>query len=114
MISPRVARELQGKGFDVQAITGDRKELMSTPDAEIIRRIAPEPRAIVTNNVRDFRSIHEQCLSRKEEHAGMLFTLDATMPRNLQSIPLWINVLKAFLEAHPKDDEFKNRTKFLP
>lgn len=112
MISPRVARELQGRGFDVQAITGERAELKSTPDEEIVRRIAAEPRVIVTNNVRDFHAIHERLLARGEEHAGMIFTLDSEVPRSNKSLALWVDALAALLKVHPTEHDLRNRTTF--
>lgn len=114
MISPRVARELRDRGFDVQAVKGDRPELISTPDIEVVRRIRDEQRAIVTNNVGDFQPIHDQFMSRDEEHYGMLFTWDASLPRNKAKIALWVETLEAALKDNPGDDALRNRVKHLP
>lgn len=114
MISPRVARELRGARFDAQAIKGDRPDLESLPDLEIVRRLAAERRAIVTNDVLDFQPIHDRMGAAGEEHFGMLFTNDATMPRNKASIPLWVKTLAAILEASPADDALRNRVLHLP
>lgn len=114
MISPRIARELRGGEFDVQAIKSDRPDLESVADLEIVRRLAAEKRAVVTNDVLDFQLIHNQMAAAGEEHFGMLFTNDATMPRNKASIPLWVKTLKAILEANPADDALRNRVRHLP
>ena len=83
MISPKIARELRGRGdFDVQAIKGDRPDLEAVADREIVRRIAAEQRTLVTNDVLDFQLIHNQMLAAGEEHYGLIFTSDSTMPRN--------------------------------
>jgi predicted nuclease of predicted toxin-antitoxin system len=113
MISPRIARELRGLGFDVQAIKSDRPDLKAVADREIVRRLAAEKRAVVTNDVLDFGLIHSQMSGAGEEHFGMLFTNDATMPRNKASIPLWVKTLKAILEASPADDALRNRVRHL-
>jgi predicted nuclease of predicted toxin-antitoxin system len=114
MISPRIAHELRSQGFDVQAIKSDRPDLETLADREIVRRMAAEKRVVVTNDVLDFQLIHNQLLAAGEEHYGMVFTSDATMPRNKTSIPLWVKTLKALLEASPADDPLRNRVRHLP
>jgi predicted nuclease of predicted toxin-antitoxin system len=114
MISPRIARELRGEGFDVQAIKADRPDLEALADREIVRRIAAEKRAIVSNDVLDFGLIHNQLQASGEAHYGMVFTSDATMPRNKASIPIWVEALAQLLKANPADDALRNRVKHLP
>lgn len=115
MISPKIARELRSRGdFDVQAIKGDRPDLQAVADREIVRRIAAEQRALVTNDVLDFQLIHNQTLAAGEEHDGLIFTSDSTMPRNKASIPRWVNTLEKVLAEHLADDELKNRVRHLP
>jgi predicted nuclease of predicted toxin-antitoxin system len=114
MISPKIARELRGRGdFDVQAIKGDRPDLEAVADREIIRRIAAEQRTLVTNDVLDFQLIHNQMLAAGEEHYGLIFTSDTTMPRNKASIPLWVKALTELLKANPADDALRNRVRHL-
>jgi predicted nuclease of predicted toxin-antitoxin system len=114
MMPPRVAGELQGKGFDVQAANGERIELRGTPDEELVQLMAQETRAILTNDVRDFRPIHDRMLGAGESHAGLVFTRDSDLPRSRSALPLWVRTLSAFLESHPADDELRNRVVFLP
>jgi predicted nuclease of predicted toxin-antitoxin system len=114
MISPRIARELRAAGFDAQAIKADRPELEALPDREVLRRAAVERRALVTNDVLDFQLIHNQLLAAGEEHYGIVFTNDATMPRNKASISLWLKSLGELLEANPADDALRNRVRHLP
>lgn len=114
MISPRIARELRGKSFDVQAIKADRPELEALADGEVLRRAAAERRALVSNDVLDFQLIHNQLLASGDDHYGIVFTDDATMPRNRASIPLWLKTLSDLLEANPADDALRNRVRHLP
>jgi hypothetical protein len=113
MVSPKIARELRGRDFDVQAIKGDRPDLEAVADREIVRRIAAEQRALVTNDVLDFQLIHNQMLAAGEEHYGLIFTSDSTMPRNKRSIPLWVRALEKVLTVHPASDALKNRVRHL-
>jgi predicted nuclease of predicted toxin-antitoxin system len=114
MISPKIARELRSKGFDVQAIKGDRPDLEAVADREVVRRIGAEKRTLVTNDVLDFQLIHNQMLAAGEDHYGLIFTSDSTMPRNKASIPLWVKVLDKLLTEHAADDALKNRVRHLP
>jgi predicted nuclease of predicted toxin-antitoxin system len=115
MISPKIARELRNRGdFDVQAIKGDRPDLEAVADREIVRRIATEQRTLVTNDVLDFHLIHNQMLAAGEEHYGLIFTSDSTMPRSKASIPLWVKSLAKVLTEHPANDALKNRVRHLP
>jgi predicted nuclease of predicted toxin-antitoxin system len=114
MISPRIARELRESGHDVQAIKRDRLDLAGRGDREIVRRMAAERRAIVTNNVADFRGIHDRFLAAGDEHSGMIFTFDATMPRNRAAIPRWVQALTGLLADHREEDALRNRVRHLP
>jgi predicted nuclease of predicted toxin-antitoxin system len=114
MISPRIARELRQGGFDVVAIKADRPELEALADGEVLRRATRERRALVSNDVLDFRLIHNRTLADGDEHYGILCTDDAVMPRNKASIPLWVQTLQHFLDANLAEDALRNRVSFLP
>jgi len=114
MISPKIARELRDRDLDVEAIKGDRPDLEAVADREIVRRIAAERRTLVTNDVLDFQLIHNRILVGGEEHYGLIFTSDSTMPRNKASIPLWVKTLAGVLKEHLADDALRNRILHLP
>lgn len=114
MISPRIARELREQGHDVQAVKRDRPDLSSRSDREIVRQMAIERRVIVTNDVADFRAIHDRLLAAGEPHHGMIFTFDATMPRSRRAIPKWIRILAQLLAEHVDEDALRNRIDHLP
>lgn len=114
MISPRVARELRKRGLDAQAIKGDRPDLEAAADREIVRRMAAEGRIVVTNDIIDFQLLHNQLMAAGESHAGMVFTFDDTMPRNKESLPLWVRALSELMEASPEEDALRNRILHLP
>ncbi len=113
MISPRIAHELRGAGHEVQAIKADRPELEALADGEVLRRAAADHRALVTNDVLDFRLIHNQLMAAGEEHYGIVFTSDATMSRNKASIPPWVETLATLLEENQPDDALCNRMRHL-
>lgn len=114
MISPRIAREVRGRGLDVLAIKADLPDLEAVSDRDVLRRAAAERRALVTNDVLDFGFLHSQLQAAGEDHYGIVFTDDAAMPRNRDSITLWVNSLADLLEAYPADDALRNRIHHLP
>ncbi len=114
MISPRIARELRKNGHDVQAIKKDRPDLTSRSDRELVRQMATERRVIVTNDVADFQAIHDQILTAEEEHHGMIFMYDATMPRTKGAIGKWVKTLTKLLTEHTDNDALRNQTLHLP
>ena len=113
MISPRVARELRRHGHDVQAIKQDRADLASRGDREIVRLMAAEGRAIVTNDVADFQRIHDNHIAMGEAHHGMIFTFDATLPRTKAAIPQWVEALGGLLAEYRDEDALRNRIHHL-
>jgi predicted nuclease of predicted toxin-antitoxin system len=113
MISPRIARELREQGYDVCAIKKDRPDLAARGDHEIVRQMATERRAIVTNDVADFQAIHDRLLAAGEEHAGLIFTFDATLPRNREATGQWLQTLAQLLAEHPDENPLRNRIHHL-
>ena len=73
MLSPAIARELTARGHDVQSVAGhpDREALS---DPEVLALARAERRAVVTNNVRDFRPLHNEAITPGGAgHFGMIF-----------------------------------------
>jgi hypothetical protein len=113
MISWRVAAELRGRGHDVVAVKRDRPGLESRLDPTVLASAASEQRAVVTNNVRDYHAAHERMRARGDDHYGVIYTYDDTLPRNKAAFPLWVSTLEAFLQAQPEDSALLNRVQHL-
>lgn len=109
MFSPRIARELRERGHDVVAVK-ERPDLTGRSDREIARRMAVERRTIVTSDVDDFSELAVRLAAAGEEHYGMVFTSDRTLPRDRASIPRLVDVLVELLNEHPAEDAYRNRT----
>jgi hypothetical protein len=109
MISPAIARELRARRCDVQAVKRDRPELEGAGDEELVQRMTSERRGLVTNDIADFQPIHDRVMARGDEHYGMVFTDDATLPRNRASIPIWVERLEQLLSERPDEAALRNR-----
>ena len=114
MIPPLLARGLREARYDVQAIKWDRNDLLGSSDLDLVRCMATERRTIVTNDVDDFQKIHDQFLATGDEHHGMVFTFDATMPRTKAATPQWVQTLTQLLADHADNDGLRNQVHHLP
>jgi hypothetical protein len=80
MWSPTIASELRRRGHDAVAVK-ERDDLISKPDALLLAVAWTERRAIVTNNVRDFRPLAAVAIADGRGHAGLIVTSDHSLPR---------------------------------
>jgi predicted nuclease of predicted toxin-antitoxin system len=110
--SPQIAGQLRDGGYDVIAVK-EKTDLQGIDDEELLRRARADGRAILTNNVSDFVVLLRDWTRQGEEHAGMIFTSDESMPRSRGTIGLYLNQLSELLDANPADDAFRNRVEWL-
>lgn len=67
-----LAKALRDRGHDVVALTERDDIPASASDAEVMIVAAAEGRAVVTNNVKDFRPIAARRILSGEGHGGLL------------------------------------------
>lgn len=111
--SPEIARRLRKHGHDV-ASAAERKDLVGLPDREIIRRMAGERRAILTNDAGDYIPLANQAVVAGEGHYGLLLTSDKSLPRRKAAIGRLVRILDELLAEQQRDDAFRNRIRWLP
>ena len=112
MLSPVIARELQARGYDAEAVAGhsDREAL---PDAEVLALARAQRRVIVTNNVRDFRPLHvEAVMPGGPGHRGMIFVA-GNYRRTKSDIGRIIAALAAKMKQYPGDEALVNAEEWL-
>jgi hypothetical protein len=80
MFSPAIAARLRERGHDVEAVL-ERSQLMGQSDGAIFATAQVEGRAIVTENVPDFRRIAKLEAQLGRTHSGLIFTTDHRFPR---------------------------------
>jgi uncharacterized protein YbjT (DUF2867 family) len=75
MLSPAIARELRERGHDVLAIT-EHPGWAALSDPEVLAVARTERRAVVTNNLRDYRPLHADAITPGGPgHFGMVSDL---------------------------------------
>src|SRR5258708_20086513 len=70
-LSPQIAVLLRKAGFDVEAVA-ERPDLVGCSDRVILEVASIENRAVITNNIKDFRPIAAECLAQGRVHAGLI------------------------------------------
>ncbi len=80
MYASFIAGELRARGHDV--ISVHEAPGRGTPDEAVFAFARAEGRAIVTENVSDFRPLAEAVLAGDGSHAGVVFTTEKRWPRN--------------------------------
>lgn len=82
MYSPAVAEQLRARGHDVVSVHDpEYRSLEVAPDEEIFAAALAEERALMTENVPDFRRLEAAALARSESHATLVFTSNRQFPR---------------------------------
>lgn len=82
MYPPAVAEQLRACGHDVVSVHDpEHRYLEGAPDEEVFAAALAEERALVTENVPDFRRLEADALARGEAHATLVFTSNRQFPR---------------------------------
>lgn len=81
MFPPTIAKRLGDEhGHDVVAVA-ERDELRGLQDADIFLVAQKEERAVVTENVRDFRPLAREWQAMGRVHFGLVLTTNRRFPR---------------------------------
>ena len=110
--SREIAVRLREEGHDV--VTVSERGLTGLDDESLLRFAASERRALLANNVRHFAPLARRWASSGDDHYGLLFTSDASMPRGKATIGRYIEILHALLEERTADDALDNQLRWLP
>lgn len=86
MWSPEIAIQLRNRGHAVSAVA-ERDDLRHQPDSLVFAAAQAEGRALVTENVPDFRSLGAATLTSRRSHSGLIFTTDRAFPRGDRRTP---------------------------
>jgi len=98
-LSPQIAVPLRQAGFDVDAVA-DREDLAGRNDRIILEVACSEGRAVVTNNIKDFRPLAAKWLAQGRAHAGLIL-LPSTRTRTRNAITTVVGAIENVLRDHP-------------
>jgi Domain of unknown function (DUF5615) len=98
-LSPLIARLLRERGLDVVS-AAERSDLVEAPDREVIDIATREQRALVTNDIKDFRPLAAERLLDGRGHAGLIL-LPAGRSRRRDATGALADAVEALMQAHP-------------
>jgi len=98
-LSPQIAVPLRQAGHDVDAVA-DREDLAGRSDRIILEVACSEGRAVVTNNIKDFRPLAAERLAQGRVHAGLIVR-PSTRTRTRNAIAAVAAAVEAVLRDHP-------------
>jgi hypothetical protein len=98
-LSPQIARVLRERGLEVEAVA-ERSDLMEASDSDVLDAASREQRAVVTNNIKDFRPLAAERLADGRGHAGLIL-LPASRSRSRAATGALADAIEAVLRAQP-------------
>lgn len=98
-LSGRIAQLLRERGLDAQAVV-ERADLLQASDAQIMDAAQREGRAVVTNNIKDFRPLAAERLAAGHGHAGVIL-LPARRSRGRDATGWLADAIETVMRAHP-------------
>jgi predicted nuclease of predicted toxin-antitoxin system len=96
---PQIAVLLRQAGYDVDA-AADREDLVGRGDRIIFEVACSEGRAVVTNNIKDFRPLAAEWLAHARVHAGLIL-LPSTRTRTRNAIAAVAGAIENVLRDNP-------------
>ena len=112
MLTPAIARDLCARGHDVTAVAGQPgREALSDPEVMALARA--QRRAVVANNLRDFRPLHHEAITPGGPgHYGMIF-VPGGYRRTKADTGRIIAALEAILVKHPGERDLADGEEWL-
>jgi NADP-dependent 3-hydroxy acid dehydrogenase YdfG len=99
-LSLLIARLLRERGLDVVS-AAERSDLIEALDQEVIDTATREQRAVVTNDIKDFRPLAAGRLVDGQGHAGLIL-LPASRSRRRNATGTLADAIETVMRAHPK------------
>ncbi len=106
-----IAIQLRAAGHDAVAVL--EQGMTGAADESLLAFAATEQRALLTNNVRDFAPLAVLWATGGQDHGGLIFTSDESLPRGRGTIGLYLKVLGALFEANPAEGALRNQVLWL-
>ncbi|MCW3012961.1 MAG: hypothetical protein JWO02_53 [Solirubrobacterales bacterium] len=112
LLSAVIAHRLRGRGHDVQAIK-EYQPHQALSDSEVVDLARAQRRAVVTNNLVDFRPLHHEAISPGGPgHFGMVF-MAANYRRTKADIGRIVKALEVNLADFPGERDLADGATWL-
>jgi predicted nuclease of predicted toxin-antitoxin system len=112
MLSPLIAQQLRDRGHDVEAIAGNALHTALSDD-QVMDLARSQGRALVTNNLVDFRPLHHAAITPGGPgHFGMVF-MPSGYRRTRSDVGRIVGALEAELAELPGERDLANAETWL-
>lgn len=105
--SPEIARELRARGHDVVAVK-EHPELIGRADRVHFASMPEERRAIVTQDLGDFRPLLSEAMRAGSKTYGLV-CVPARVSLSRNAIGQLVGSLEEVLQGHPEDEDLIDR-----
>lgn len=100
-----MAERLRQSGHDVEAVI-EREDLVGGSDDAVFEAAQADHRAIVTENVPDYRKLAGDALARGDHHFGLVLTSNRSWPRHRrETSPRLVEALEGLLRSRPAEND---------
>lgn len=111
-LSSRIAVLLRDAGHDVVAVV-DRSDVIGQSDRVVFEVASSEGRAVITNNIKDFRPLAAEWWGSGRVHAGLVL-LPSSRTRTRDAVGALAEAVGAVMAAHPEGIAGSERWITLP
>jgi predicted nuclease of predicted toxin-antitoxin system len=105
--SPEIARQLRARGHDVIAVK-EHPELIGRPDRVHFASMPEQRRAIVTQDLGDFRPLLAEAMRSGTKTFGLV-CVPARVSLSRQAVGQLVRSLEQLLRENPEDDDLVSR-----
>ncbi len=98
-LSSEIAVELRSRGLDVEAVS-EREAMRGLRDEQVLEVASGEGRAVVTNNVKDYRPIAARRLTEGRGHGGLIL-LPSTRSRSRAAVHALADGVERIMRDNP-------------
>jgi len=106
-LSSEIAARLRHAGYDLIAVA-ERPDLVGSADSVLLDVATSEGRAVITNNVKDFRPLAAARLAQGQSHAGLIL-LPSNRSRTRSATTALASAIGDVLRDHPDGLEASER-----
>jgi len=99
-LSPEIAVLLRQAGCDVVAVA-ERNDLIGSSDRVVLNVASSEDRAVITNNIKDFRPLAAERLAQGLTHAGLIL-VPSSRTRTRSAVAALATTIEQILRDHPR------------
>ena len=111
-LSPRIAVELRGRGFDVIAVA-ERSDLRGRSDDDLLDAASVEGRALVTFDVADHVRLARATTRLGTRHPGLVLLASSSWAPSIDGVGPLVRALAALLADHPDEGALTDRIEWL-